>query len=94
MALTMVAAYDIASDARRARLAALLQCHGNRIQRSVFLIELDPETFAQVLERAKTLMDLDEDSLYFFRQCGPCWEAVGCLGQAEPPKRCLYWAVL
>lgn len=94
MALTMVAAYDVASDARRARLAALLQCHGNRIQKSVFLIEVDSAAFERMVERAKTVMDVDEDSLYFFRQCATCWDDAVCLGQAEPPKRCLYWAVL
>ena len=37
------------------------------------------------------ILDLDVDSLYFFRQCGACWPAVQCFGQAEPPRRELFW---
>lgn len=94
MALTLVAAYDVASDARRARLAALLQVHGNRVQRSVFVLEIDDAELKALRERAAGIMDLDHDSLYFFRQCAPCWEAVECIGQADAPTRALYWAVL
>ena len=41
-----------------------------------------------------TSVDLDVDSVYFFRQCGTCWDGVGILGQAtaDPPE--YYWAVL
>ena len=39
--LTLVAAYDGSSDPRRARLAALLQGYGDRIQKSVFIVRAD-----------------------------------------------------
>ncbi|NLI18441.1 MAG: CRISPR-associated endonuclease Cas2, partial [Actinomycetales bacterium] len=42
MALTMVVSYDVTRDDRRAKLAALLQTWGDRIQYSVFLLTLAP----------------------------------------------------
>ena len=44
--------------------------------------------------RATEIIDLDEDSLYYFRQCSGCWDALQCVGQADPPARVLYWAAL
>lgn len=43
MALTVVAAYDVSEDRRRARVAAMLQMYGDRVQRSVFLLSLRAE---------------------------------------------------
>ncbi|MFI8774620.1 CRISPR-associated endonuclease Cas2 [Gordonia sp. NPDC062954] len=42
MAVTILVAYDITEDRRRARLAALLQAWGDRIQYSVFICHLPP----------------------------------------------------
>ncbi len=93
MALTVVAAYDVSEDARRARLAAILQTTGDRVQQSVFVLAIDDDELAVLRERALEIIDPVTDSVYFFRQCGPCWDAVGCIGQAHPPTRCLYWVV-
>lgn len=92
--LTVIAAYDVAADARRARLAALLQAYGDRVQRSVFVIRTDAEELTRLRERAEQMLDLDEDSLYFFGQCGRCWEELVCLGQAHAREAVLYWAVI
>ena len=43
MALTVVIAYDISEDRRRARVAAVLQAYGDRVQRSVFIATLEPD---------------------------------------------------
>lgn len=40
--LTRVVAYDVADNNRRARVAALLQTHGDRIQQSVYLLTIEP----------------------------------------------------
>lgn len=94
MALTVVAAYDVAEDQRRARLAALLQTFGDRIQFSVFLLTIGQDDLADLEGRALAIIDPDEDSLYLFRQCISCWESVRCLGQAMPPTQELFWAAL
>ena len=94
MALTVIAAYDVANDNRRARLAALLQAWGDRIQESLFLLTLGEDDLADIRMRAILLLDLHKDSLYFFRQCATCWETLNCIGQASPPTEELYWSAL
>ena len=94
MAVTVVVAYDVSEDRRRSRLAAVLQAYGDRIQRSVFLATLDAGTLQEITERAGEIVDLEVDSVYFFRQCGRCWDSVGILGQATAAPPEYYWAVL
>lgn len=94
VALTVLATYDISHDGRRARLAALLQSYGDRIQRSVFLITVDQSDLGVISTAAERIMDLDRDSFWLLRQCASCWEEVVRVGQAEPPRRVLYWAAL
>ena len=92
--LTLVAAYDVSSDARRARLAALLQGYGDSIQKSVFIVRADAAGMEELRRRAEGILNLNEDSLYLFAQCASCWTAIGCIGQAEPAEPVLYWALL
>ncbi len=92
VALTVIAAYDISDDGRRSRVAALLQAHGDRIQKSVFLLDVTADILDDVRARSSAILDLDEDSLYLFRQCGHCWDEVALIGQANKPQRVLYWA--
>lgn len=94
MALTIVAAYDVSSDDRRARLAALLQTCGDRIQLSVFVLTIGEDELDELRDRALAIMDPEEDSLYLLRQCAQCWEGARCLGQAAPPTPAYFWAAL
>ena len=92
--VTVVAAYDVTADNRRARLSALLQAYGERVQRSVFLARGEAAELDELRRRAEAMLDLDQDSLYFFAQCAPCWDGRVCVGQAHSPERVLYWAAL
>jgi CRISPR-associated protein Cas2 len=94
MALTHVVAYDISDDRRHARVAAVLQTYGDRIQRSVFVATIDTQQLNEARERVSQIINLDTDSVYVFRQCAACWEAVGIHGQASVAGEALYWAVL
>jgi CRISPR-associated protein Cas2 len=91
VALTTVIAYDVSEDARRARLAALLQMHGDRIQFSVFLCRLDDGELDELVDAAERIINVNTDSLYVFRQCPTCWGNLECRGQSKPPERTLYW---
>lgn len=42
--MMILAAYDVAVDGRRSRLAALLQSVGDRVQKSVFVLSVDHGT--------------------------------------------------
>ena len=94
VALTAVIAYDISEDRRRARTAATLQQWGDRVQRSVFVCTMEPAALAELLERVGDIINVDTDSVYCFRQCAPCWDAVHVLGQASVEEEPLFWAVL
>jgi CRISPR-associated protein Cas2 len=94
MALTHVIAYDISEDARRARVAAVLQAHGDRVQRSVFVCTLESDDLRELCDRLSQIINPRTDSLYVFRQCAACWDAIGVYGQATVTSEPLYWAVL
>lgn len=94
MALTLVIPYDVSDDRRRARLAALLQAHGDRVQYSVFVCRGEADVLAELLIAAERIIDPRVDSIYSFRQCAQCWAELEVVGQAQPPARVLYWAVL
>lgn len=91
MALTILAAYDVRVDASRARLAALLQAYGDRIQKSVFILTLDQQELDIVTQRASDIIDVDTDSLWLLRQCVDCFDKAATLGQTEPAQPVLYW---
>lgn len=92
--ITVIAAYDVSNDARRARLAALLQAYGDRIQRSVFVLTLTTEHLSEVRTTASALIDSDDDSFYLIKQCAPCRSGIEYLGQAAPPTPELFWLVM
>ena len=90
----MVIAYDISEDRRRSRVAATLQTFGDRIQRSVFILSIEPAALEELRACIHEMINLDVDSIYVFRQCAACWETIGIHGQATVEKEPLYWAVL
>jgi hypothetical protein len=57
MALTHVIAYDISEDARRARVAAVLQAHGDRVQRSVFVCTLESDDLRELCDRLSQIIN-------------------------------------
>jgi len=94
MALTVLAAYDISDDHRRARVAATLQRWGDRIQLSLFVCTLEPTDVDQMVAAVRDIIDLRTDSFLVFRQCGTCWDRLITLGQGEPRKPTLYQVVM
>ena len=58
MAMTVVIAYDISEDPRRARVAATVQQWENRVQRSVFVCSLDAAQLAEVCDRIVDVMPI------------------------------------
>lgn len=94
MAVTHLAAYDVSEDQRRARLAALLQAFGDRIQKSVFLVSVDVEELEFITAQAATIIDEDRDSLWVLRQCVSCWDTVAKVGQATAPTPTRFWTVM
>lgn len=58
-----VVAYDVASDARRNRVAKTLESYGDRIQYSVFLVDAKPAKLLRMKAALRARLDLDADSV-------------------------------
>jgi CRISPR-associated protein Cas2 len=58
-----ILAYDVASDARRTRVAKTLESYGDRLQYSVFLIDAKPAKMIRLRCAVTEQIDLVTDSL-------------------------------
>lgn len=61
----MLVAYDIVDDRRRSRLANVLQSFGDRIQFSVFLIDVTDAQEVRMRARVSAEIDARVDSVLF-----------------------------
>lgn len=57
----LLVAYDVSSDARRDRVAVALQCYGQRIQYSVFVVDGKPADFVRLQTTLAQLIDPHTD---------------------------------
>jgi len=57
--------YDIISDRRRTRTANLLSEYGDRVQYSVFVVDISPARLLQLKDRLSSIIDNEEDSILF-----------------------------
>lgn len=58
-----IVAYDVSSDARRVRVAKLLESYGDRIQYSVFMVDAKPAKLVRLRTAVTQLLELQGDSL-------------------------------
>lgn len=58
-----VVAYDVPDDRRRARIAKRLGSYGDRIQYSVFIVDVRPARLVRLRGELERLMHLEEDSV-------------------------------
>ena len=91
--MIVIVAYDIADDASRSHVAARLQARGDRVQKSVFMLEVDGDDLAALTSAVTSDIDTDKDRIAVWRQCAACWAEQTWIGQAGPPSRPLHWAV-
>ncbi len=91
--MAVVISYDVAHDRSRAKLAALLQHFGVRIEKSVFDCRLGDGDLADILARASTLIDPDTDTLHVFPTCNRCREGRRALGQDRAQLDEWYWVI-
>lgn len=74
-------AYDVTLDKRRAKVAALLEDYGTRVQFSVFEADLPERALGKVLSRARDLIDPTTDSLRAYSLCMRCRGSVIVVGK-------------
>lgn len=56
-------AYDVVSDPRRTRVAKTLESYGDRVQYSVFLLDVKPAKLVRLRSRLVSLVDTATDSV-------------------------------
>lgn len=93
MAMMVLVAYDVVANSRRARVATRLQEWGSRLQKSVFLLELDKEDLEALKVRIASLIDDGEDSIFYLPICTRCLAGIEEVGQAEIPEKDVGWFI-
>lgn len=76
----VVVAYDVADDARRARVATLLEDHGVRVQFSVFECLLRPREMQVLGARLRQVIDPSTDRVSLYALCRRCDDGVRRVG--------------
>ena len=77
----VLVAYDIADNKRLQRIAKIMEDYGDRVQYSVFEMEVDRSTFRQMRQRTENVLEEDEDGVKYFFLCERCAGRVEVLGQ-------------
>ena len=82
-----VVTYDITNDKRRTKLSDLLGTYGNRVNYSVFEIELSEAKREKLLYdiELKKLINKKYDSLRFYHLCENCVPKSFDIGNREDP---------
>lgn len=76
-----VIAYDIPDDARRVKLARLLDGYGDRVQYSVFEALVEENDLPELKERVAGLIDPKTDRVRMYFICGACATKIEDIGQ-------------
>lgn len=75
--------YDIVEDKKRTKVSkACLDAGIYRVQKSVFLGDLNLNRIDELTEKIRELMNEEDDSVYIFPMCSEDFRKVKLLGQA------------
>lgn len=86
-----IIAYDIADDRRRSRVAGILIGWGDRVQYSVFEVDLRAADLEQLLATLEPLIHPPADRMRIWRLCGNCQRATHAIGGADIADRDVCW---
>lgn len=79
-----VVTYDISDDRRRTKVAKILEDFGDRVQYSVFEMELArAEQLADLRQRLEAVIDPRVDGVRIYFLCQGCRAKIAILGQGE-----------
>jgi CRISPR-associated protein Cas2 len=79
-----VIAYDVADDARREKVSALLEDFGRRVNYSVFECLLDGEELDRLRGQLRERIDHRRDRIVFYRVCETCRAKRTMIGTFTP----------
>ena len=79
-------AYDISDDGRRYRASRVLLDYGERVQESVFWLDIDPELCERMWKRLNRVILDSEDVVWLVPVCRACAKAVVTTGKTRVPE--------
>lgn len=79
--MNMLVAYDIADPKRLQRIAKVMKDYGQRVQKSIFEVEVTPRQFSVMKWRTEAEMVPSEDGVKYFPLCGRCCDTVITYGR-------------
>ncbi len=88
-----VIAYDISSDARRDQVSRRLSAWGDRVQFSVFEVDVEHRDLPRLIDEVAAFVHPPADRLRAWRVCGGCERATLALGGHAAGSRELAWIV-
>lgn len=79
--------FDIVDDKTRNQVAKALKGSGYRVQKSVFECpHLTEKKFLKLKDRLEGLIDANQDSIRYYRQCQACLSEFELSGIGEEPQ--------
>ncbi len=75
--------YDVTDDRRRLEVARVLKDFGQRVQKSVFEANIDPQEFERLKTRVLRVLHPQEDTLRVYSLCASCSDRVVVFGRGE-----------
>lgn len=88
-----VVGYDVSDDARRGRVAAVLEGWGDRVQYSIFEVDVGGRELALLIDALEPLLRPPADRLRVWRLCGACQRATHAIGGSPVADRDVAWIV-
>jgi len=80
--MTVLIAYDVASDRRRTKISRILAEYGERIQYSVFECQLNQDGLDAVRNRLAAVANARRDRVHFYPVCKACFGRAETIGPA------------
>lgn len=72
--------YDICDPRRLYRVAKILKDYGERVQKSKFEVQVNPQTFKAMFNRIGEVIDPEEDGVKYIPLCEKCRAKIEIIG--------------
>ncbi|ODS30205.1 MAG: hypothetical protein SCARUB_04686 [Candidatus Scalindua rubra] len=86
-----IVSYDITDTSRRTKISNILKDFGERVQYSVFECLMDSKLRGKMVERLKSIIKAEEDSIRIYTLCVGCEKNIEVIGQGELTKEDKYY---
>lgn len=87
----VLVAYDIAEPRRLQRIAKIMEDYGDRVQYSIFEMDVDQATFREMRQRTEKVLDEEQDGVKYFFLCERCAGRLDVVGRgAERTEQAPY----